>query len=370
MGGNPAGQTALNGILRQLEEHVENCGSAPPFSGMPRRSLADKGIAGPTGAHVIEEIHTPFNFAFLTVSTGSTAFQNIIGVTKAEYPARVAASHAALRLAGVPQGGHMLVCYPPLVNVFLKEALESYPLRWSFLQASSRDALLLALCRDRPGVVAGESRFLRATLEDAAKLGLASFLPQNCLFLAAGTPLDAALIDTARQLCHGKVHDLYGCQEFGWLTLDGLPLRRDISLLPGEDGYADLAVGGLATGDRFPVLPRGHLCGGEGGIISYGRRRSPPLETTLHASTAQSLDTVERLCAGILRIKARIVRPAPDIRLGAGHTLASLAPFGSSRPGSRVEGPAKTELLDSLLEAQMAYQSQSKTDPAWTKPRE
>ncbi len=365
-----AGGETLNSVLQQLEDHVENCGTAPQFSHMPRRSLADKGIAGPTSAHVIEEIHTPFNFAFLTVSTGSTAFQNIIGVTMQEYPARIAASHATLRLAGVPQGSHMLITYPPLVNVFLKEALEGYPLRWNFLQASSRDALLLALCRNKPDVVVGESRFLRATLEDAKRLGLAAALPQNCIFLAAGTPLDTALIEAARELCHGEVHDLYGCQEFGWLTLDGIPLREDISLLAGEDGYSDLAVGGLATGDRFPILPNGHACGGAGNIISYGRKRSPPLETILHASTAHSLDTVERLCAGILRIKARIVRPAQDIQLGAAHSIASLVPFGSNPSSTFLQGPSKTHLLDSLLQAQMAYQSQCKTDPAWTKPRE
>jgi hypothetical protein len=45
---------------------------------------SDKGIAGPTAAHVIEEIHTPLNLALVTFTTGSSAFQNIVGVTQNE----------------------------------------------------------------------------------------------------------------------------------------------------------------------------------------------------------------------------------------------------------------------------------------------
>ncbi|MFQ9936695.1 MAG: hypothetical protein ACLRXQ_12685 [Phascolarctobacterium faecium] len=40
--------------------------------------MADKGIAGPTAAHVIEDVHTPLNLAYLTFTTGTSAFQNIV----------------------------------------------------------------------------------------------------------------------------------------------------------------------------------------------------------------------------------------------------------------------------------------------------
>lgn len=67
---------------------------------MPRKTLADKGIAGPTAAHTIEEVHTPLNLAYLT-TTGSSAFQNIVGITFAELPARVKASFTVLERAGL-----------------------------------------------------------------------------------------------------------------------------------------------------------------------------------------------------------------------------------------------------------------------------
>jgi len=356
-------------MLKELEGFVENTSSAPTLESMARMTLADKGIAGPTGAHFIEEIHTPHNLSYITVTTGTMAFQNIVGVTSHEIADRITASVKALKLASVRTGDQLLFTYPTLVNVFPRQALETAGVTWSFLKASSRDALLLALCTEQPRVVIGESSFLRATLEDAAKMGMTGLLPRNLVLIAAGTPLDPDLKPMAQQILNGAVHDLYGCQEFGWLTLDGIPLRDDISLLQtDESDYRDLVVGGLPTGDRFPVLESGHACNPAGEIITYSRIRSADLETTILHSTASSRDTVERLARTILRIKARIVRISPDLKLGAEQTAVSLAPYGAAR-GTLLKGPEKTRMIDCLMRSQLDYQSGRKTDPAWVKGR-
>ena len=355
-------------LLAALETSVENLSAAPTLAAMPRRTLADKGIDGPTGAHVIEEIHTPFNLAYITVTTGSTAFQNIVGVTAEELPDRIAAARRALTLAGVQTGDHLLFTYPPLVNVFPKEALEQAGVSWSFLRTSSRDALNLALCQDRPAVVIGESSFLRLALEGAAQLGLTPLLPEQLIFIAAGTPLDPALAVTAQDTCKGIVHDLYGCQEFGWLTLNGVPLRDDLTLYQSDDSeYRDLLVGGLPTGDRFPVLDSGHCQNAAGKIITYARQRGAcDPEVVILASTARGRETVERLAKTITRIKAKVVTLSPELVLGHTHTVLSIS--SGAAPALRLEGP-QTRMFDCLLAAQMAYQAGCKTDPAWIKGR-
>jgi len=356
-------------MLKELEEYVQSTSSAPTLESMAHLTLADKGIAGPTGAHFIEEIHTPHNLSYITLTTGTTAFQNIVGVTLHEIADRIAASAKALELAGAQAGDHLLIAYPPLVNVFPRRALEEAGITWSFLKASSRDALLLALCSEQPRLVIGESSFLRATLEDAAKMGMAGLLPRGIVLIAAGTPLDPELQPTVRKILDGAVHDLYGCQEFGWLTLDGIPLRDDISLLQtDESDYRDLVVGGLPTGDRFTLLECGHICNPAGKIITYSRIRSADLETTILRSTASSRDTVERLARTILRIKARIVRVSPDLELGVEQTAVSVAPYNAT-DGTLLKGQGKTRMIDCLLRSQLDYQSGRKTDPAWVKRR-
>ena len=65
-------------VLEQMAEAVDEFSTAPSFAEMPRRALEDKLAAGPTSAHVIEEVHTPLNVAYVTFTTGSTAFQNIV----------------------------------------------------------------------------------------------------------------------------------------------------------------------------------------------------------------------------------------------------------------------------------------------------
>jgi hypothetical protein len=386
--GDPAGGEP---VVSELAEYVRNFQTAPDMEAMPRRTLVDKGINGPTNAHVIEEIHTPFNLAYVTFTTGSSAFQNITGVTWEEIPLRAEASRRALGMAGIKTGDTLLVSYPPLVNVFSKAAIEACGIKWLFPEVSSRDALLLSLVRDRPCAVIGESSFLRSCLESAAQLGLAGELPRGLIFLAAGTPLDEEFPETARRIVRGTVHDLYGCQEFGWLTLDGVPLRDDISLIEAEEEGAaepasagmtapaanpavtacyDLIVGGLPTGDRFPVENKGHRCNPDGKILTYLRKRTvPEMEVTVLETTAAAAETVERLCRTILRIKARIVRVDPGLRAGAEQTVLSLKRKSSQKPPYIINTKEKTMLFDTLLEAQRAYQRQAKTDPAWLKSR-
>ena len=358
--------------LKELAEYVRNFQTAPNLDAMPRRTLLDKGINGPTSAHVIEEIHTPLNLAYVTFTTGTSAFQNIVGVTREEIPGRVEASRRALSQAGLKKGDTLLVSYPPLVNVFSKTALEEYGVKWFFPEVSSRDAVLLSLAKERPTAVIGESSFLRSCLEGAKKLEIDGELPQKLIIIAAGTPLDDMLVETAQAtiqgsgVCGASVHDLYGCQEFGWLTLDGIPLRDDISLIEAEDG-SDLIAGGLPTGDRFP-LGR-HSCNPNGKILTYLRKRTvPEMEVTVLQTTASSADTLERLGRTILRIKARIVHVDPDLVTGADHTVLSLKPFGKDQ-SYLISTKEKTALFDALLQSQLAYQKQSKTDPAWLKSR-
>ncbi len=355
--------------INELREYVAQYSTAPDFDAMPRRTLKDKGIDGPTGAHCIEQLHTPLNFDFITVTTGTTAFQNIVGVTAAEIEDRIAASTKALRMCGLNSGDEMLVTYPPLINVFPKKALDVCGIKWSFLEVSSRDALLLAMLERRPHAVLGESSFLRAALKTAKELGMLSELPRGMIFIAAGTPLDLELLLCAQDI-GASVHDIYGCQEFGWIALDGVALRKDVRLIPSNaDGLFDLVVGGLSTGDRFPVLDSGHICNHDGKIITYARERTAPdMETTIRQTTAHSLDTVERLARTILRIKAKIVRTPKDCIVGAEHTVLSVSAYGGSQ-AEIITGPDETRLFDTLLDAQIKYQSMLKNDPTWHKER-
>lgn len=359
-------------ILDDMAELAAEFSDAPTLATMPRRTLADKLIAGPTSAHVIEEVHTPLNLAYLTFTTGSTAFQNIVGVTHQELPERIAAGTRALLRAGARQGEEILVCYPPLVNVFSRQALDELALRPRFLPSSTRDAFLIELCRAQPRLVIGESSFLRAALEDAKRLGIWPLVPRGLVLFASGTPLDLELPDVVRPL-GGAVHDLYGCQEFGWLTLDGVPLRDDIVLLPDaqQADWRQLVVGGLPMGDSFPLSEAGHLLDPAGKIITYSRRRSQPeYELVVRACTAQSAMTVERAARSILRIKGRVVRLAPDLKTGAPENVLELRPaWPHDGPVLTLRDPRQTVLFQRLLEAQQQYQSQAKNDPLWLKQR-
>ncbi len=370
----------MSKLLRDLETMVDDFGTAPTLETADRRTLADKGIAGATAAHIIEEIHTPYNLAFLSFTTGSTAFQNIVGVTHAELPERIKASLKAFRLAGVLPGSRVLVSYAPLVNVFPAAALTQCGLNWNFPRRSSRDAFILSLCKDRPDVVLGESSFIRASLADASSLGLENEIPRDLIVYTAGTTLDLDLLPSAEKF-GWKVHDLYGCQEFGWLTLDGIPLRDDISLIasPYHESYREVVVGGLPMGDSFPVSRTGHVCRLEGEppgeIITYRRQRThPEYEVCVAATTLGSAETIGRVARTVLRIKGRVVKVRPDIRLNAAATVLELVP-GTAERGCYPEvvdvitGPEKTVMFELMVKAQLDLQQTAKTDPTWHKTR-
>jgi hypothetical protein len=364
--------------LEELDFLVTNVKSAPTLDEMPSRRLVDKGIAGPTAAHVIEEIHTPLNVAYVTFTTGSSACQNIVGVTHNEIEDKVATARKALDLCGIGAGQRMLVTYAPLVNVFCPEALKQQGVDWFFLARSSRDALLLSLCRDKPDVLLGESSFLRVALAQALEIGLEAELPRKLCILTAGTPLDLELLPLAKKLGY-EVHDLYGCQEFGWLTLDGVPLRDDISLIPSPLGtdIREVVVGGLPMGDSFPYSNQGHVCNSAGHVITYKRMRThPEYEVVVKATTRGSRELIERTARTILRIKGRIVKVSRDLRLNAEENELHLVP--SVVPGEFdadelapvvIRGCKATRLFDRLVEAQSALQHSAKTDPTWIKRR-
>ena len=365
----------MKGLMAEIASMVNEFGSAPTFAEMPRKTLADKGIAGPTAAHTIEEVHTPLNLAYLTFTTGSSAFQNIVGITFAEMPRRVKASITVLERAGLKPGDKVLVTYPPLVNVFSGEAFRQYGLEWRFLVRSSRDAFLTALYEFQPKAVVGESAFIRAALEDARHMGVADQLPKGIELLTAGTPLDLELLPVAKSVLNAQVHDLYGCQEFGWLCMDGVPVRDDIELvkLPSNKGQDmfELVVGGLPMGDSFPISNSGHVCNSNGKIITYRRERTyPEYEVIVKATTLTSTVTLGRVARSILRIKGRIVKISPDVVIGADHTVLELCPDYISagvQDGIIIEGPKKTAFFDDMVQAQIDYQQKAKADPTWTK---
>ncbi|KAA5606131.1 acyl carrier protein [Roseospira marina] len=372
----------MTDALTLLEMALDLDGNAPTLDEMPRRTLHDKGIAGPTAAHVIEEVHTPFNLSYLTFTTGSSAFQNIVGVTHAELPARAAVARALFaRLGSGPQTPplrHMVVTYPPLVNVFSAPALQDVGVTWSFLRRSSRDALLLEVCKTQAQVILGESSFLRVALQQALDLGLENDLPKGCVLLTAGTPLDLDLLPIAERFGY-SVHDLYGCQEFGWLTLDGVPLRDDIRLIasPRGEAYRELVVGGLPMGDSFIVSETtGHVCDAAGAIITYRRERTyPEYEVIVTHTPCAAAETVQKAARTILRIKGRVVKVDPAVQVGAPETRLRLVPAlpdpdaNGPDPAVEIAGPVATRMFDDLVSAQMAMQSTTKTDPTWIKRR-
>jgi len=312
----------------------------------------------------------------LTFTTGSSAFQNIVGVTYSELAEKKKAALKALELAGVKRGSKMLVTYPPLVNVFTKEALEEYGISWFFLRRSSRDAFLSALYDGEPDVIMGESSFVRLALEDAVQMGIKEDLPRGIIILVAGTPLDLELLPVAERYNY-QVHDLYGCQEFGWLTLDGVPVRDDLSLVKSPLGkdYCEVVVGGLPMGDSFIVSDTGHVLNREGKIITYRRERThPEFEVIVKATTLSSAVTIQRAARTILRIKGRVVKVCPEVKVSASETFLELVPGIVAKGAKKVRpiniwGPEMTRLFDLLVQAQADMQGSRKTDPTWVKRR-
>ena len=365
----------MKDFLDGLAQMVEDFGGAPTIEEMPRRSLHDKGIEGPTAAHVIEEVHVPFNYAYLTFTTGSSAFQNIVGVTFAELPGREKSTRSVFARTGILPGSKMLFTYPPLVNVFTGKALEACGMTWTFLRRSSRDAFLAAIYNDRPDVVVGESTFIRSAIQDAKSMGIVEYLPRNMAILVAGTPLDLELPETAKTILGAKVFDLYGCQEFGWLTVDGVPVRDDLKLIPSPltgQHMCEVVVGGLPMGDSFPVAETGHICNPAGKIITYRRERThPEYEVIVRETPLTSAVTIGRVARTILRIKGKVVKVDPAVKTSAPQTVLELRPSDGSSGEDPViiRGAKETEMFDDLVRAQLDYQQTKKQDPVWTKKR-
>ncbi len=361
----------MKDLSKEIARLSQEFGAAPAKEEMPRRTLADKGIDGPTAAHVVEEVHVPLNLAYVTFTSGSTAFQNIVGVTDAELPERVTASKRALEKMGLRREDRLLVTYPPLVNVFSKRALDEYGVTWSFLERSSRDAFLSAMLENPPRAVIGESSFLRAALEDALRLGIAPSMPQGTIVVSSGSRMDLELLPVVERVLGGEVHDLYGCQEVGWIAVDGCPVRDDVVLLPVSDarGHAayEVVVGGLPIGDRFPALAEGHICDTNGKLITYGgERTSPEFEVVLKETTLHAELSAYRVARTILRIKGRVVKVAPDLVVRAPRTVLEVGdPSGGEK--FRIEGPEKMLFFDAIARAQVDYQANRKNDPTWTK---
>ncbi len=365
--------------IKNLKVMVEEFNTAPTIESMPKRSLIDKGINGPTAAHVIEEVHTPLNLAYLTFTTGSTAFQNIVGVTVNEIDDRIKATQNLFELTNIPDNAKILFTYAPLVNLFPIVALEVMGTDNIFMHNSSRDAFLLALLENDIDVVIGESSFIRAALIDAKRMSYSSSIPRDIILLVAGTPLDDQLISECSS--YGwQVHDLYGCQEFGWLVVDGIPLRDDISLVTSPLGgeYKELIVGGLPTADSFIVSETeiGHICNSRGKIITYRRKRThPEYEVYVKETTLSSVDSIDRVARTILRIKSRIVKIPQDVKTSAPETVLELRPQTLEVRADltptylKISGAQKTKLFDDLQLAQLDLQQNSKTDSTWIKRR-
>ncbi len=356
--------------IEELWEMIRNFGSGPLLEEMPRNTLWDKGIAGPTAAHRIEEIHTPLNLSYITCTTGSSAFQNIVGVTQAELPARIAAGRKALAGCGLKAGDCLVITYPPLVNVFARQALDEAGITVRFICRPSRDALLLELCSFQPKAVLGESSFLRAALVDAKRLNLWKSLPKGLTVIAAGTPMDPELGHLLADLPGAELHDLYGCQEFGWLVLDGVSLRKDVVVWDSgrKDRRVHLLAGGLPTGDCFllgknPLNPSGTI------LTQSGVRAEVEPEVTVLETSLSDPITAYRTARSILRIKGKIIRVSSSLLCGQPNTKLRLQIPGQPEYLD-LNRPEQTKLFDDLAQAQKQYQREGKNDPVWNKVRQ
>ncbi|RZN49935.1 acyl carrier protein [archaeon] len=365
----------VSSYFEDLRESVELFSTVPSFEEMETRTLADKGINGPTAAHIIEEVHTPFNYAYITFTTGTTAWQNIVGITPNEKEYRKEVGKSALKMAGVKEGDKALFCYPPLLNAITRNALEDIGVEWTFLSKSSRDSFLMDLYYKRPTVIFGESTFLKCALQDALKLDVADELPHVDIVNCIGTPLDLEAVEIIREVLGARVNDIYGNQEFGWITMNGIPVREDISFVPSAVGpeYRETVVGGLPTGDSFPVVESGHVLNKKGKIITYMRKRTlPDYEIFVRETTVNAQQTIERACRSILRIKSKVAKVLPDVKVEADRTLLELRPaLPTDETGEPIliEGPVKTRMFDLLVQAQLDYQTLSVKDPCWIKRR-
>ena len=343
---------------------------------MSKRTLSDKGINGPTAAHVIEEVHTPLNYAYITFTTGTTAWQNIVGITPNEKEYRKNVGKNALKMAGVKSGDKAMFCYPPLLNAITNEALLDMGVEWEFLTKSSRDSFLMDIYYKEPNVIFGESSFIKVALQDALRLDIAKDLPQIDIVNCIGTPLDLEAVELIKKVLNARVNDIYGTQEFGWIAMNGKPVREDIAFVKSNVGkeYKETVIGGLPSGDSFPIVESGHVLDKEGKMITYNRKRTmPDYEIYVKETTVNAKQTIERACRSIMRIKSKVAKVPDDVILESDRTvlelLPSIIPKDYDEDPIFVEGPENTKLFDLLVQAQLDYQTLSVKDPCWTKGR-
>ncbi|MDY2984051.1 MAG: hypothetical protein SOR75_01830 [Synergistes jonesii] len=351
--------------------------SEPTLAEMPRLTLKDKCIDGPAAVHKIEELHTPDNLAFTTFSTGSSALQNVIGVTFPELEGRARATEKVFRMTGIERGCELLVTYPPLVNLFPGSVLKAHGMTVHFLQRSSRGSLLDFLASHKVSALIGESSFILSAMRDAEKLSRPGLFSGGMTLFASGTPLRIELLEEAKKK-NISVHDLYGCQEFGWIACDGRAVREDISLIPADGGKGDLfelVVGGLPVGDIVPLSTDGHACCREGNILTYRRRRAEiEFNVIVRESKIASAESVRRAARSITRLKGRRVLVSGSLVTGAARTVLELRkPTEECRSAAEAAGSfmicgdEKTETFDAIAEAQLNYQKNHRKSGVWCK---
>lgn len=366
-------------IVEELAELVDAYGMGPSLEEMERNTLSDKWIDGATAAHRIEEIHTPLNIAYLTTSTGTSAFQNIIGVSYSELPDRIKATLKMLKMLGIKENARVLISYPPLVNVLYYEALRNMNITVLFPKRPSRDALLAALCKERPDAVFGEASFLLTAFRDARKMGITGYLPENLLVVCAGTPFLPEILNETEKLSGASLHDMYGCQEYGPLCLDGVPLREDLAFLPietprtnrntqktgGKDIRYHVLVGGLPIGD---IVQMGeHILNSHGTIMTnkITRAEEEPLCEVV-ATTSYDRDIVRKTCRSILRLKGHVIKIGKQMATHAECTEIAVT-IPESGETFLLKGEKETRMWDSLMEAQKQLLVTAKNDPVWNK---
>ncbi len=364
-------------FFEDLRESVELFSTVPSFDEMDHRTLVDKGINGPTAAHIIEEVHTPLNYAYITFTTGTTAWQTIVGITPNEKEYRKSVGMNTLKMAGAKEGHKAMFCYPPLLNAITRGALEESGIEWTFLTKSSRDSFLMDVYYKQPNVIFGESSFLKVALQDAIKLDITDDLPQVDIVNCIGTPLDLEAVDIIKDVLGARVNDIYGNQEFGWITMNGTPVRDDIDFVRSMVGsdFKETVVGGMPTGDSFPIVDSGHVLDKNGKVVTYMRRRTQPdYEVYVRETTVNAKQTIERAARSILRLKTKVVKVPDDVAVDADRTVLELRPAIPTKTNEGldpifVEGPVKTRLFDMLVQAQLDYQTLSVKDPCWVKGR-
>ncbi|MCF0248177.1 MAG: hypothetical protein HUJ86_06185, partial [Synergistes sp.] len=235
-------------------------------------------------------------------------------------------------------------------------------------------ALLESLNERKPAALIGEPSFIHSTMLDAEKIGCPELFSEETAIIAAGAPMSLNLLEAAEKK-DIRVHDLYGCQEFGWIACDGLLLRSDISFVPAggvKEDLFEVVVGGLPTGDIMPLSQSGHVCCRSGKLITYRRQRaSVELNVIVKESTLNSPETVRRTARSITRLKGKNVFVSSTLVTKAARTLLELKRSAEEcsvdSEGFLISGDEKTEMFDSIARAQLDYQRDHRESGVWNK---